>query len=560
MRRRLLGMTTALLVLAVGGGTTTAALLGRQAATTEKHHVEEVVAAYDLSGLRVQLSAAASDLAVARLLAGQRGGEEIDESMARARWESTYRSVMGELDALEDGPVGADAARLRTVLTELGMEGPTDLTDYLTQYTMTVFTETQETTDGGRQVPPLEAGVLVVQDMLTSFTMAQNDFAGAERVVGLDAEHSAALREHLTWQSYVALPAAAGTSPELASLSEGAPSPRLEQMEEALVGLADVDADLVADVRAVLTGPDAQLALAAADWSDGVLFDDAYVPQPASAVDAATAAVRTTQGLAAAVDDVLGARTTVLDERADALQGRADLLLAATLLVAPATLGGLGLLLHRRRHQERLLRAAADTDPLTGLANRRALDTVDAEHFGRGSTATHVVITLDLDGFKPVNDTYGHAIGDTVLRQVAQRCRDVTGGGDVVARIGGDEFVVVLLDVDARDAESIGASTAQRLVSSVRRPIVLGTLELSVGVSAGVAVRAGTEDLAATTATADVRLYEVKRSRPDRRGRPADPSPVDSSPADPRPAGPPVLPAQPRASEVDRPQEASAGE
>ena len=105
-----------------------------------------------------------------------------------------------------------------------------------------------------------------------------------------------------------------------------------------------------------------------------------------------------------------------------------------------------------RVEQDRRVRHEADTDALTGLANRRALERTLEAALGRaGSRGRSVgVVMLDLDGFKAINDTHGHAAGDRALREVAARLRRCVRERDLVARLGGDEFVVVLTDLGGR--------------------------------------------------------------------------------------------------------------
>lgn len=132
------------------------------------------------------------------------------------------------------------------------------------------------------------------------------------------------------------------------------------------------------------------------------------------------------------------------------------------------------ILAESRRLNHRLVeaRAAAEvqaaTDPLTGLHNRRALDVALGQlvraREGRGFGLMHV----DLDYFKQVNDTLGHAAGDHVLQEVARILREETGEGALVARFGGDEFVVVLHDCDDPDAIS---AIADRILARIERPI-----------------------------------------------------------------------------------------
>ncbi len=133
------------------------------------------------------------------------------------------------------------------------------------------------------------------------------------------------------------------------------------------------------------------------------------------------------------------------------------------------------------QHRMRLL---ADTDPLTGLVNRRAL----SERFSQSisqSTAEQgpTLLLIDLDGFKPINDRHGHSSGDAVLREVAQRMRRVAGEDAEVARVGGDEFAVLV----HHDATRAPALIAHALLASLVQPFRIGELRLHVGASLGMA-------------------------------------------------------------------------
>ena len=129
--------------------------------------------------------------------------------------------------------------------------------------------------------------------------------------------------------------------------------------------------------------------------------------------------------------------------------------------------------------QDRRTRQEADTDALTGLANRRALErTLEAALARAAARARSVgVLMLDLDGFKAINDTHGHAAGDEALREVARRLQRCVRERDLVARLGGDEFVVVLTDLgghSARSQDSMGAcATRWRSRSPSTAPMAL---------------------------------------------------------------------------------------
>jgi len=155
---------------------------------------------------------------------------------------------------------------------------------------------------------------------------------------------------------------------------------------------------------------------------------------------------------------------------------------------------------------ERSARSEAVADPLTGLLNRKALELRLAElqlQFARSSSPIGV-ITCDLDGFKAVNDTYGHQAGDGVLQDVAEALRESLGDPDLLYRLGGDEFVVLLPHKDA----DVAAALAERLREGVERRRPGGyALTVSVGVAGGPGPH---EDLGALIAQADRALYDAK--------------------------------------------------
>lgn len=152
------------------------------------------------------------------------------------------------------------------------------------------------------------------------------------------------------------------------------------------------------------------------------------------------------------------------------------------------------------------LATTADTDLLTGLANRRALERRAQELAGLPMS----VIVFDLDDFKPVNDRYGHAAGDTVLRAVGQRLRAQCRDGDVPARVGGDEFVLLL--AGAPDEFRL-AQIRQRLLQALTEPIAIDGGMVSVGASIGYAVGDGLTSYERLLEAADDMSYEEKKRR-----------------------------------------------
>ncbi|EBA07090.1 GGDEF domain-containing protein [Sagittula stellata] len=150
----------------------------------------------------------------------------------------------------------------------------------------------------------------------------------------------------------------------------------------------------------------------------------------------------------------------------------------------------------------------AFTDTLTGLRNRRALDTV-LDRISRQGRA-YALMHLDLDFFKAVNDTYGHAAGDHVLRHAARIMLEESRKDDTVARVGGDEFMIVFANLTRmpRIAEIAG-----RMIERIERPVDWGTTKCRISTSIGIAISEG-EGLSPTEIMdrADTALYASKRA------------------------------------------------
>ena len=148
-------------------------------------------------------------------------------------------------------------------------------------------------------------------------------------------------------------------------------------------------------------------------------------------------------------------------------------------------------------------------DDLTGLPNRAMLQ--EQLHTALRVAANHgtavAIMFLDLDDFKLVNDSLGHAVGDAVLRGFAGRLVGILRPGDAVARFGGDEFIVVLENVAGADD---AITVAERLLADLRRPISTGTSEIFLTASIGIAVSTGDDTPDAILHDADAAMYRAK--------------------------------------------------
>ena len=184
---------------------------------------------------------------------------------------------------------------------------------------------------------------------------------------------------------------------------------------------------------------------------------------------------------------------------------RGKLVRAYTALVAEVS--------QRRELQDRLSHQAYH-DALTGLPNRasflrRLTESIEAAD---GTPGKPSAVLVDLDGFKNVNDTLGHAAGDELLRTVAERLQACVRDGDVVARLGGDEFAMVVRN----DPDDAAVAVTRRIIEAVRQPIRVAGQEVSINASAGICHlddQAGAEEL---LADADIAMYAAKTAGKDR--------------------------------------------
>ena len=162
------------------------------------------------------------------------------------------------------------------------------------------------------------------------------------------------------------------------------------------------------------------------------------------------------------------------------------------------------------RDLESGLRHQAFHDPLTGLANRALFyDRVDhALTRVRADLGMLIVLFIDLDGFKGINDTLGHAAGDAVLIEMARRLLEGRRSTDTVARLGGDEFALLLEDLDVL----AGAALAERLAAALHAPLMVGPAQLNIRASIGIALAdATTEGSEVLMREADAAMYLAKQ-------------------------------------------------
>jgi len=163
-----------------------------------------------------------------------------------------------------------------------------------------------------------------------------------------------------------------------------------------------------------------------------------------------------------------------------------------------------------RKRLEAELEWQALHDPLTGLGNRILLRGRMGTAVERVGASTEVaVLMFDLDGFKEINDSFGHAVGDDVLCIVADRLTQITRAGDTLARTGGDEFVLLCPNTPVEDALHI----AERIVAAISVPITVGSITVEIGASVGVARGSNAQqDPDWMLVEADHAMYAAKRA------------------------------------------------
>jgi diguanylate cyclase (GGDEF)-like protein len=168
----------------------------------------------------------------------------------------------------------------------------------------------------------------------------------------------------------------------------------------------------------------------------------------------------------------------------------------------------------RRKRIEEALRHEAAHDPLTGLVNRALFNArlvaALTRRPGRSARPDVGVLFIDLDGFKRVNDTYGHDAGDEVLLVTAARLRSRCRPQDTVARLGGDEFAIIAPRIGTRALEAL----VSRLSCAVDEPLLVHGEHFRIGCSIGSHLAAPGEMTSVAISKADRAMYEIKRTRP----------------------------------------------
>ncbi len=180
----------------------------------------------------------------------------------------------------------------------------------------------------------------------------------------------------------------------------------------------------------------------------------------------------------------------------------------------PAIDGGLAVFFRditERKRVDEEIRHASLHDPLTGLPNRAMLFEYAAHLLPHNRRAARgaAVLFLDLDRFKPINDTHGHEIGDKVLQEISARLSQSLRAEDLVIRMGGDEFVVLLQDIDA---SAYAADVARSITEKISEPYQIGELTLSVSTSIGISMfPCDGQDIDTLVSHADAAMYEAKQ-------------------------------------------------
>ena len=273
------------------------------------------------------------------------------------------------------------------------------------------------------------------------------------------------------------------------------------------------------DSRAAVIETDGRVLAVNARWRHGLADRDRCVAGPVQVGESWTAALRATAEpelsvFAEDVDAVLRGERPLARVECRCVDAGPERATAIEVVRLPGD-GAVAVVVQTdvswRRRLEDELSYRATHDELTGLPNRAALMEELSSALRRLDGERQLaVLFCDLDGFKDVNDGLGHAVGDQVLVAVARRLRQRCRSADIVARFGGDEFVVVLTVPDAAQAQAM----ADRIVEVLAEPIVVGDAEVASGASVGITVVAsppdGEDPVGTLLRDADTAMYQAK--------------------------------------------------
>ena len=243
---------------------------------------------------------------------------------------------------------------------------------------------------------------------------------------------------------------------------------------------------------------------------------------PATAAALADEADRLATQSTAALDRSLEAQTLSISKRTlaqiaveDRLRRYVTVLLVGSIAVLAGLFAGYRRVQRREREAQRRIEHLAHFDVVTGLPNRALLADRLAQEAARARRASRgfAVLLFDLDGFKEVNDTWGHAAGDRVLAIVAERARKCVRASDTVGRLGGDEFLAILPEVGLEGA----LVAAEKIRESMAQPCELGNASATIGASVGVSLfPEHGSDPESLQRAADAALYRAKREGKNR--------------------------------------------
>ena len=275
-------------------------------------------------------------------------------------------------------------------------------------------------------------------------------------------------------------------------------SPRSVLLMVGFLGLAVGDTTFIADLGS--EAYTSSLSVAALWGASFAVIVEAATARSHQVAQSAAAPVR------GAV--LTGAATLAVVLLALGLDGPTALLVKIPAIITLAATGARLLLALREAHGAAEAMRLSLTDELTGLPNRRSI--VAAADEALASGAPIAVVLLDLDGFKDINDSLGHAVGDDVLVTLGQRMRASLDSRVIVTRLGGDEFALLVPSEDELRLFEI----AQQTRLALREPLRVDTIDLSIDASVGIAVReAGDTSAIELLRRADIAMYEAKNSR-----------------------------------------------